>query len=313
MPGTVAMKPPPNAPCMGATTLAALLLMGCAATEPPVPADLHPQALSEVQRTAPARGQRPTIALALGGGGLRGFAHVGALRALEEAGMRPDIVVGTSAGSVVGAAYASGLSVEVIQQAALDVKVSSLLDFTWQSGGFIRGDNLASWVNTVIGDTRIEDFPIRFAAVATDLQSAQPLLLAHGSAGRAIQASSAVPGVQVPVAYPAGSLIDGGITSLVPVRFARAMGAEVVIAVDIYCQSPRTTSLNVPAVLGKVMQSQSCLIAAPEMAEADVLVAPVVATPGMSDRASQLLAIEAGYRATHAALAKWRNTSTDPL
>jgi NTE family protein len=313
MPGTVAMKPPLNAPCMGAATLAALLLMACASTEPPAPADLHPQTLGDVQRTAPARGRRPIIALALGGGGLRGFAHVGALRALEEAGMRPEIVVGTSAGSVVGAAYASGLTVAKIQQAALDVKVSSLLDFTWQPGGFIRGDNLASWVNSVIGDTRIEDFPIRFAAVATDLQSAQPLLLARGSAGRAIQASSAVPGVQVPVAYPAGSLIDGGITSLVPVRFARAMGAEVVIAVDSYCQSPRTTALNVPAVLGKVMQTQSCLIAAPEMAEADVLVAPVVATPGMSDRASQVLAIEAGYRATHAALAKWRSSNADPL
>jgi NTE family protein len=113
--------------------------------------------------------------------------------------------------------------------------------------------------------------------------------------------------MQVPVAYPGGHLIDGGITSLVPVRFARAMGAHVVVAVDIYCQSPRATAVNVPAVLGKVMQSQSCLIAAPEMAEADVLVAPVVAVPGMSDRASQEQAIEAGYRATHAALAKWRS------
>ena len=221
--------------------------------------------------------------------------------------MRPDIVVGTSAGSVVGAAYASGMSVKQIQQAALGVKVSSLLDFTWQPGGFIRGDKLANWANTLIGDTRIEDFPIRFAAVATDLQSAQPMLLDNGSAGRVIQASSAVPGMQVPVAYPGGHLIDGGITSLVPVRFARAMGADVVVAVDIYCQSPRATAVNVPAVLGKVMQSQSCLIAAPEMAEADVLVAPVVAVPGMSDRATQEQAIEAGYRATHAALAKWRS------
>lgn len=98
-----------------ATPLMALLLtMGCASTGQPAPADLRPQALSDVQLTAPARGQRPTVALAPGGGGLRGFAHVGALRALEEAGMHPDIVVGTSASSVVGAAYASGMSVEKI-------------------------------------------------------------------------------------------------------------------------------------------------------------------------------------------------------
>jgi NTE family protein len=308
MPERAAMKTKLKAHALWATPVVALLLtMGCASTEPPAPADLRPQTLSDVQRTAPARGQRPTVALALGGGGLRGFAHVGALRALEEAGMRPDIVVGTSAGSVVGAAYASGMSVEQIQQAALGVKVSSLLDFTWQAGGFIRGDQLANWANALIGATRIEDFPIRFAAVATDLQSAQPMLLDNGSAGRVIQASSAVPGMQVPVAYSGGHLIDGGITSLVPVRFARAMGADVVVAVDIYCQSPRATAVNVPAVLGKVMQSQSCLIAAPEMAEADVLVAPVVAVPGMSDRASQEQAIEAGYRATRAALAKWRS------
>lgn len=308
MPERAAMSTNLKAHAPWATSLVALLLtMGCAATGQPAPSDLRPQTLSDVQRTAPARGQRPTVALALGGGGLRGFAHVGALRALEEAGMRPDIVVGTSAGSMVGAAYASGMSVKQIQQAALGVKVSSLLDFTWQPGGFIRGDKLANWANALIGDTRIEDFPIRFAAVATDLQSAQPMLLDNGSAGRVIQASSAVPGMQVPVAYPGGHLIDGGITSLVPVRFARAMGADVVVAVDIYCQSPRATAVNVPAVLGKVMQSQSCLIAAPEMAEADVLVAPVVAVPGMSDRASQEQAIEAGYRATHAALAKWRS------
>ena len=295
-----------------APALAALLLSGCAATEPMQP-DLHPRALPDVQRSDSVSGKSPVIALALGGGGLRGFAHVGALQALEETGMRPHIVVGTSAGSVVGAAYASGLSVEQIRQAALAVKVSSLLDFTWQAGGFIKGDKLSAWVNTVVGDARIETFPIRFAAVATDLQSAQPVLLEHGAAGRVIQASSAVPGVQVPVAYAAGHLIDGGITSLVPVKFARAMGADVVIAVDIYCQGRQATALNVPAVLGKVMQAQSCLIAAPEMAEADVLVAPAVDMPGMSDRASQVQAIEAGYQATKTALEQWRRSNVAAL
>ena len=272
--------------------------------------DLAPRQLAEIRHTTAQASSvntgRPTVALVLGGGGLRGFAHVGALRALEEAGVRPDIVVGTSAGSVVGAAYASGMSAAQIESAALNMKVSSLLDFTWSSGGIMRGDKLANWVGALTGGMPMERFPIRFAAVATDLQSGQAVLIARGSAGRAIQASSAVPGVNVPVAYPAGHLVDGGITSLVPVRFARAMGADVVIAVDIYCHGPRAEGLSVPTILSRVMQTQSCLVAAAEMAEADVLVAPAVSVPGMSARDSQERAIQAGYEAARAALKNWR-------
>lgn len=284
--------------------LAALALAGCAVTEP-APTDLQPRTLAQVHRVASAHHGRPALAVVLGGGGLRGFAHVGVLQALEEAGLRPDIVVGTSAGSVVGAAYASGIGLERIRQAALDVKVVSLIDLTWRSGGFIRGDNLARWVDDVTGSTRIEDFPIRFAAVATELQSAQPVLLSQGPAGRSIQASSAVPGIQVPVPYQAGHLVDGGVTSLVPVRFARAMGADTVIAVDIYCSSPRVGSLNVPAVLGRVMQAQSCLVAAPEMAEADLLITPMVNSPSVSDKTAHEQSIRAGYEAARFALRKW--------
>lgn len=294
-----------------AAALAAAMTAGCAMTAQNggvTPPDLMPRQLADIRNTtAPAiQAGRPTVALVLGGGGLRGFAHVGALRALEEAGIRPDIVVGTSAGSVVGAAYASGMDLEQIKSAALNVKVSSLMDFTLSSSGIMRGNKLASWVNTMTGDVPIEKFPIRFAAVATDLQSGQAVLIDQGTAGRAIQASSAVPGVNVPVAYKSGHLIDGGITSLVPVRFARAMGADVVIAVDIYCHGPRANGLAVPTVLSRVMQTQSCLVAAAEMAEADVLIAPRVGVPSMSTRGSQEGVIQAGYEAARAALKEWR-------
>jgi NTE family protein len=296
-----------------AATLAAAMTAGCALTgknEQSATQSLMPRQLAEIRSTAaPASSintDRPTVALVLGGGGLRGFAHVGALRALEEAGIRPDIVVGTSAGSVVGAAYASGMDFEKIKSAALNVKVSSLMDFTLSSSGIMRGNKLASWVNTMTGDVPIEQFPIRFAAVATDLQSGQAVLIGQGSAGRAIQASSAVPGVNVPIAYKAGHLIDGGITSLVPVRFARAMGADVVIAVDIYCHGPRAEGLGVPTVLSRVMQTQSCLVAAAEMAEADVLIAPKVGAPNMSTKEAQERVIQAGYEAARAALKKWQ-------
>ncbi|WP_411884910.1 patatin-like phospholipase family protein [Polaromonas sp. YR568] len=297
------MKPLNKLLCTAAA-LAAAAITGCAITGQAgqaAPPDLAPQRLAEVRHAAAATG-RPIVALVLGGGGLRGFAHVGALRALEEAGIRPGIVVGTSAGSVVGAAYASGMSAAQIESAALNLKVSSLLDFTWSSGGIMRGNKLAGWVDGL----PMEQFPVRFAAVATDLQSGQAVLIAKGSAGRAIQASSAVPGVNVPVAYPAGHLVDGGITSLVPVRFARAMGADTVIAVDIYCHGPRAEGLSVPTILSRVMQTQSCLVAAAEMAEADVLIAPAVSVPGMSARDSQERAIQAGYEAARAALKNWR-------
>jgi len=296
--------------CLGvAAALAAAAIAGCATTEQAASPDLAPRPLAEVLDAGPVAvmdGGRPVVALVLGGGGLRGFAHVGALQALEEAGIRPDIVVGTSAGAIVGAAYASGMSPAQIRAAALDVKVSSLLDFTWSASGIIRGRNLAKWVGTVTGGARIEAFPIRFAAVATDLQSGLPVLIDQGPSGSAIQASSAVPGVNVPIPYSNGHLIDGGITSLVPVRFARAMGADVVIAIDIYCRSPRTQGLAVPSVIGRVMQTQSCLVAAPEMAEADVLVAPAIGAPGMSDRNSHERVIQTGYEATVAALKDWR-------
>lgn len=290
---------------------AAVLAMGagCASKGQPALPELSARSLAQVRDAGPMRpvsGEPPTVALVLGGGGLRGFAHVGALLALEEAGIRPHIVVGTSAGSVVGAAYASGLNAAQIRQAALEVKVSSLLDFTWRAGGIIEGNHLASWVGRVTGSVPIEQFPIRFAAVATDLQSGQAVLIEKGSAGRAIQASSAVPGVNVPVPYAAGHLIDGGITSLVPVRFARALGADLVIAIDIYCRSPRVAGMSIPSVLGQVMQTQSCLVAAPEMAEADLLIAPVTAAPGISAQAEKERVIEAGYQAAREALRRWR-------
>ena len=301
------MKPLNKLLCIAAA-VAAAAITGCAITGQagqPAPPDLAPLRLTDIQGGAAHTG-RPTVALVLGGGGLRGFAHVGALRALEEAGIRPDIVVGTSAGSVVGAAYASGMSAAQIESAALKLKVSSLLDFTWSSGGILRGNKLAGWVDSLTGDLPMEQFPVRYAAVARDLQSGQAELIARGGAGRAIQASSAVPGVNVPVAYPAGHLVDGGITSLVPVRFARAMGADTVIAVDIYCHGPRAEGLSVPTILSRVMQTQSCLVAAAEMAEADVLIAPAVSVPGMSARDSQERAIQAGYEAARDALKNWR-------
>lgn len=286
-----------------AAALFVTVIAGCASTDAEKSLDLTPRSLAEVRRpAAAAEPHRPTVALVLGGGGLRGFAHIGVLRALEEAGFKPDIVVGTSAGAVVGAAYASGMSSAQMESAARDIRMSSLVDWTLSSGGIMRGNHLAKWVDAVTADIPIEKFPIRFAAVATDLHSETAVLLDRGSAGNAIRASAAVPGVTVPVPYKSGHLIDGGITSLIPVRFARAMGADFVIAVDIYCEGPRADGLGASTVLSRVMRTQTCLIAAPEMAEADIQIAPAVHVPGLSTTDEQDRAVQAGYEAARAAL-----------
>jgi len=293
---------------ISAAAAIATVLSGCAHTGDIGPGDLKPRSLSQAQRPALAgvsQAGRPTVALVLGGGGLRGFAHIGVIRAMEEAGIQPDIVVGTSAGAVVGAAYASGMTSGQIETTARNIKLSSLIDLTWAPGGFMRGNNLAKWVDTVTASVPIEQFPVRFAAVATDMGSETPVLIDSGAAGRAIQASAAVPGATVPVPYEHGHLIDGGVTSLVPVRAARAMGADVVIAVDIYCKGPRSDGMSVPGVVSRVMRTQSCLLAAPEMAEADVLIAPAVSVSGMSAKDEQDLAVLAGYEAARAALARF--------
>ena len=293
-----------RATLVGAALLATAIA-GCAGRPANTPAPLSPRSFAEVQRSAPshaAEARPPTVALALGGGGLRGFAHLGVLRALDEAGIRPDIVVGTSAGAVVGAAYASGMTPEELASTARQVKLSSLIDLSLGAGGIMRGRHLATWIDALTAGVPIQAFPIRFAAVASDLHSGTPVLLDNGPAGAAIQASAAVPGVTVPVRYEGGHLIDGGVSSLVPVRAARAMGADLVIAVDIYCQGLRAQGLGALAVVGRVMQTQNCLVAAPEMAEADVLIAPGVRVSGMSAKDEQEAAILAGYEAARAAI-----------
>jgi NTE family protein len=161
---------------IGVALLASISLAGCASSRA-AHTDLAPRTLAEVLSSAsrtPVATGKPSIALVLGGGGLRGFAHLGVLRALDEAGIEPDIVVGTSAGAVVGAAYASGLPARQIESIAREVKLSSLIDFTFSKSGLMRGDHIASWVNTMTSNMPMEKFPRRFAAVATDLPCRHP-------------------------------------------------------------------------------------------------------------------------------------------
>jgi NTE family protein len=255
----------------------------------------------------PAPGQAAQLALVLGGGGLRGFAHLGVLQALEEAGIRPDLVVGSSAGAIVGAAYASGLQPAQLLSAARDLRVASLIDLSPGGGGLMRGRHIAAWVDDLVAHKPMQQLAIRCAAVATDLQTGEPVVMERGAAGAAAQASAAVPGITAPLTLADGTrLIDGGLSSLVPVRAARALGARAVIAVDIYCHSPRAEGRSALAIAGRALQGQNCRLAAPEIAGADVLIAPAVRMASLSDRDEQEAAVQAGYLATQAALPRIR-------
>lgn len=256
---------------------------------------------TETDRTTDPLRRRPVVALVLGGGGLRGYAHIGVLQALEEIGFDPDIVVGTSIGAIVGAPYAAGASPGELWTCAEDTRVYSLADLTATGTGFVKGEALARWVDSLVASKPIERFPRRFAAVATDLERSIPVILTLGDAGEVARASASIPGVFVPIRYRDSVLVDGGVTSVVPVRVARAMGADIVVAVDIYCHSPRYPATSIMSIVLRTMQAQSCLIAQNELAEADVLIAPAVSPAGAQDAAGRERVRQAGYDAAKSA------------
>jgi NTE family protein len=181
--------------------------------------------------TAP---RRPRLGLALGSGSARGWGHIGVIRALEKAGVRPDIVCGTSIGALVGAAYAAG-DLDRLESWALELRKADVLGFMdlSLSGGVLKGDRLMEFFRRNWADRPIEELGVPFAAVATSLRTGAEVWLRRGSTLDAVRASIAVPGLFVPVRWEGSLLVDGGLVNPVPVSLARAMGADIVIAVDL--------------------------------------------------------------------------------
>ncbi|HQW19728.1 MAG TPA: patatin-like phospholipase RssA [Rhodocyclaceae bacterium] len=177
---------------------------------------------------------RPRIGLALGGGSARGWAHVGVIRALEEAGIRPDLICGTSVGAMVGAAYAAG-ELDRFEQWLLDMKVSDVVGFmdVSLSGGLFKGERLMEFFRSNFVDRPINELSIPFAAVATALHTGAEVWLREGSTVEAVRASIALPALFTPVLRDGMALVDGGLVNPVPVSLARAMGADILIAVDL--------------------------------------------------------------------------------
>jgi NTE family protein len=248
----------------------------------------------------------PRIGLALGGGAARGFAHIGVIQVLEESGIKPDLVVGTSAGSLVAALFASGKNGAELATLADSMDESAFTDWSFPGRGLIRGEALAKYVRDNTGARSIEQMRTPLGIVATDLDSGQPILFQRGDPGVAVRASSAVPAVFQPVRIGTHEYVDGGLVSPVPVRFARQMGAELVIAVDISAApdgnatgDPMRMLLQTFAIMGRSINSF-------ELRDADVVLRPKL--PGVSgaDFTSRKKSILAGREATLAQLAGLR-------
>jgi NTE family protein len=222
--------------------------------------------------TAPAT--KPRIGLALGGGAARGFAHIGVIKMLEAQGIVPDIVVGTSAGAVVGSLYAAGLDAFAIQKAAIQLDEKLFADWTFGGRGLLKGEALQEYVNQSVHRRTLEKLNKPFAAVATDLATGERVVFRTGDTGMAVRASAAVPGVFQPAQFNGRSYVDGGLTSPVPVMAAREMGADFVIAVDISAKPEGQPTDSISAILWQTTTIMGGLIAANEMKNADIVIRP---------------------------------------
>jgi len=285
----------------------ATLLVACATAPKPPPAPPvppEPPAVTPALEPPPVEivVPPPRIALVLGGGAARGFAHVGAIKALESQSIKPDIVVGTSVGSMVGALYASGYDGFELQRVALEMTESMVSDWSLPNRGFFRGEALQEFVNRNVQNRPIEKLPRKLAIVATDLNSGEAIVFERGDTGMAVRASSSVPGVFQPVKIGAREYVDGGLVSPVPVKAARALGADIVIAVDISARPSPKPLLGTIDVLLQTVAIMGKAIAANELVQADVIIQPDISKVSATDFAGRHLAILEGERAGLAAM-----------
>ncbi|AKJ28725.1 esterase [Caldimonas brevitalea] len=271
-------------------------------TPPVAPPPAEPPAAPVVAVPKPA--PRPAkIGLALGGGAARGFAHIGVLQVLEENGIKPDVVAGTSAGSLVAALYASGKSPTELVALSDTMDELSITDWSFPFRGVIRGEALARYVNQHTGGKMIEQMRLPLGIVATDLGNGQPVLFQRGDAGVAVRASSAVPAVFQPVRIAGREYVDGGLVSPVPVRFARQMGADFVVAVDISSPPEGNALGDAMRMLLQTFAIMGRSINQFELRNADVVLTPKLTGVSGADFTARGRAIQAGRDAAQAALA----------
>ena len=254
------------------------------------------------------------FALVLSGGAARGFAHIGVIKVLEEAGLRPDLIVGSSAGSIVATLYASGMSVRELEGAARDADGAMVGDTNWlrlirlQALGVVAGNALHRFVAQHTGGKRFEEMVIPLAVVATNLSSGAATAFTRGDASHAVHASSAIPGVFEPVEIGGWLYADGGLSSPLPVATARRLGARLVIAVDVvYPPADSPPPLTALDVMFQTFLVQTYRLKEHEVAQADLVIAPPIpVTGGQYGFKDRDMLIAAGEAAARTALPQMR-------
>ena len=258
-----------------------MLFAGCAHKEIPPP-----------QMKPPAK-----VALVLGAGASRGFTHIGAIKILEANRVPIHMIVGTSAGSFVGSLYAYGFSAFQLQSLSFALEKGDIIDLTVPDKGFIKGEKLESYVNHMVNNTPIEKMRTPFYAVATDIQSGEEVVFASGNTGMAVRASCSIPGIFQPVKIGERDYVDGGLVSPVAVDYAKKMGADLVIAVDISIAAnnppPQTT-------IDTIMQSVIIMyskISQNQLSRADIVIRPKVSHISSTDFSKRHEAVLEGEKA----------------
>jgi NTE family protein len=237
------------------------------------------------------------IAVVLGAGSSKGFAHIGVLKILESNKIPIHMIVGTSVGSVVGCLYAYGYDAFQLQKLSFSIEKGDIVDLTLPENGFIKGEKLEEWVNKTLRNTFLEKLKIPFYAVAADIQSGQEVVFEKGNTGLAVRASCSIPGVFRPVRIGNRMYVDGGVVSPVAVDVAKRLGADIVIAVDISAGVERAFPQN---TIETILQSFNVMyekLASLQLARADVVVKPKVAHIGSTDFSKRHEAILEGEKA----------------
>ena len=283
------------------TVSSVLILSACPSNTSPVNPPRH-----NTQITPPPKPQA-VVALALGGGASKGFAHIGIIKALKQNGIPVKIVTGTSAGAIVGSLYASGASPDRLELEAEILGSTDLVDLTLSTSGFIKGQKLQDYINRKVGNRPIQDFPIKFAAVATDFESSKAVAFNRGNAGQAVRASAAIPNVFQPVLIGGRRYVDGGLTQPVPVSAAKKQGANFIIAVDISDRPSKNLEQGFFSYLDQSINVMSQSALQHELSKANVVIHPQVLDLGAVGGFSQKQrAIAEGERAAKAAIPEIR-------
>jgi NTE family protein len=244
------------------------------------------------------------IAVVLGAGAAKGFAHIGVLKVLESNKIPMHMIVGTSAGSFVGSLYAYGFNAFELQKLSFELQKDDIVDLTLPDNGFIKGEKLEAYINYILRNTPIEKLRIPFYAIATDIQSGKEVVFGSGNTGTAVRASCSIPGIFVPPVISGRMYVDGGVVSPVAVDAARRMGADIVIAVDISSDVGSSLPNGTIETILQSINIMNAKLSAIQLAKADVVIRPKVGYIGSADFSKRHEAVLEGEKAALEALPK---------